>query len=157
VQTFFYLKRDEMVERHLPSCDEEVIPGVVWGRVDELFTAAYWLGQYWLREDESLPTGHRIGQTFHEEVVACMLGGHGIPAEVGLAAFERLRDLGLITEPDVTPEAIAHHLRRPLAIGNRQITYRFWSRKSTHIAERGFSSGNPSCSIKQPRSFRQLN
>lgn len=134
MQTFFYLKGDEIVERRLPSSAEEVIPGVVWGRVDELFTVAYWLGQYWLHEDEYLPSHHRIGQSFHEEVVACMLGGHGISAEVGLAAFERLRDVGLIAAPDVTPEAIASHLRRPLSIGGRQITYRFWSRKSTHIA-----------------------
>lgn len=134
VQTFLYLKHDETIERHLPPYDEEVIPGVAWGRVDELFTVAYWLGQYWQREDEYRPAVHRIGQTFEEEVVACMLGGHGIPAEVGLAAFARLRDVGLLAEPTVTPEAIAHHLRYPLTVGNRQITYRFWARKSLHLA-----------------------
>jgi N-glycosylase/DNA lyase len=155
VQTFLYLKRDEIVERHLPSSDEEVIPGVVWGRVDELFTVAYWLGQYWLRENEYLAFRHRIGQTFQEEVVACMLGGHGIPAEVGLAAFERLRDIGLIAEPDVTPEAIADHLRRPLTIGTRQITYRFWSRKSTHIAAtlRSLQEHPPSCVGRDLRDY----
>lgn len=98
MQTFVYLKRDRVLERQLPPCDEEIVPGVVWGRVDQLFTVAYWLGQYWLREDEDRPSCHRIGRTFEEEVVACMLGGHGIPAEVGLAAFGRLRDAGIIAK-----------------------------------------------------------
>ena len=48
MQTFVYLKRDKVLERQLPPCDEEIVPGVVWGRVDQLFTVAYWLGQYWL-------------------------------------------------------------------------------------------------------------
>lgn len=148
MQTFFYLKFDQVFERQLPPCDEEIIPGVVWGRVDELFTVAYWLGQYWLREDEYRPSVHRIGQTFEEEVVACMLGGHGVPAEVGLAAFARVRDAGLIAESDVTPETISDYLRRPLTVGTRQITYRFWSRKSTHLAAtlRSLRENPPACS-----------
>lgn len=153
MQTLLYLKDDEVFERHLPPSDEEVMPGVVWGRVDELFTVAYWLGQYWQREGEYRPAVHRIGQTFVEEVVACMLGGHGIPAEVGLAAFARLRDVGLIAEPDVTPEAIAQHLRCPLTVGNRQITYRFWARKSLHLAAtlRSLQRDPPSSTGRQLR------
>lgn len=147
-QTFVYLKRDKVLERQLPPCDEEIVPGVVWGRVDQLFTVAYWLGQYWLREDEDRPSCHRIGRTFEEEVVACMLGGHGIPAEVGLAAFGRLREAGIIAEPDVTSEMISDCLRRPLTVGGRQITYRFWSRKSIHLAAalRSLRDNPPACS-----------
>lgn len=148
MQTFLYLKHDELVERQLPACDKEVVPGVLWGRVEELFTVAYWLGQYWLHEDKYARASHRIGQTFEEEVVACMLGGHGIPAEVGLAAFARLRDTGLIARPDLTQKAISDCLRRPLTVGGRQITYRFWSRKATQLAGtlRSLREQTPNCS-----------
>jgi hypothetical protein len=31
----------------LPPADAEVLPGVRWGRFDDLFTPAYWHGQAW--------------------------------------------------------------------------------------------------------------
>ena len=87
MQVFYFLKGDQVVERYLAAPEVCVVPGVPWGRPDVLFTAAYWLTQYWMREDDFPNRCHRLGQTFQEEVVACLLGGHGIPAEVGLAAI----------------------------------------------------------------------
>lgn len=64
----------------------------------------------------------------------CMLGGHGIPAEVGLAAFERLRDRGLIAAPCPSVAEMSESLREPLTVAGRQTTYRFWSKKARYLS-----------------------
>ena len=74
------------------------------------------------------------GRTLEEEVAACVLGGHGIPAEVGLAAFERLRDRGLISEPSPSAKVLSDSLREPLTLEGRQIVYRFWSQKARYLS-----------------------
>src|SRR5262245_36718563 len=83
----------------LPNPNETVLPGVRWGRVDALYTPAYWFGQLWLASEQPTSLGYRLGRSLIEEVVACLLGGHGIPAEVGIAAFHRLRDAGFTRHP----------------------------------------------------------
>jgi thermostable 8-oxoguanine DNA glycosylase len=90
--------------------------------------------QHWMREDNLPLRSHNLGETLEEEVVACLLGGHGIPAEVGLAAFERLRSRGLITAPCPDAHVFSKNLREPLIVSGRQITYRFWSQKADYIA-----------------------
>ena len=134
MQVFYFLKDDQVVERSMMAPEACVLPGVPWGRPDVLFTAAYWLTQYWMREDDFPDRCHRLGQTFEEEVAACMLGGHGIPADVGLAAFERLRDRGLIADPSLSAEVLSDNLREPLMIEGRQIIYRFWSQKARYLS-----------------------
>lgn len=133
MQVFYFLQGDEVAERCIAAPEASVVPGVPWGRPDELFTAAYWMTQYWMHRNELPRRGHRIGETFEEEVVACLLGGHGIPAEVGLAAFKRLRDRGLISEPIDDTVALSDVLREPLSLGGRQIVYRFWSQKAKYV------------------------
>jgi len=77
---------------------------------------------------------HRIGTTFEEEVTACLLGGYGIPAEVGLAAFHSLRDAGVIRSLCQDSLEIQKLLREPLDIGGRLVQYRFWGQKSRYLA-----------------------
>jgi len=132
--TFCYLKADKTIERPLCAPTEEVIPGVPWGRPEALFTPAYWLTQYWMREDSLTPRTHALGQTLEEEVVACLLGGYGIPAEIALAAFHRLRSRGLISYNASESDLISQNLREPLIVAGRTVTYRFWSQKARYIA-----------------------
>lgn len=134
MQVFYFLKGDEIVERHIAPPDACVVPGVRWGRPDVLFTAAYWMTQYWMHADNLPRQNHRIGNTFEEEVTACLLGGHGIPAEVGLAAFKRLRDRGLIAEPVEDTTVLSAILREPLVFEGRPIVYRFWSQKARYVS-----------------------
>lgn len=134
MQVFYYLKADVVIQRSVPAAEEYVLPGLRWGRPDVLFTPAYWMTQYWMCEEGFPPLCHRLGKTLEEEVTACLLGGHGIPAEVGIAAFERLRDEGLIDQPGVNASLLADALRRPLIIRGRQTTYRFWSKKAGFLA-----------------------
>lgn len=118
----------------LPSPDDEALEGVLWGRFDVLFTPAFWAGRAWLSRLDGEQRTHRLGRTLREETAACLLGGFGIPAEVGLAAFRRIRDRGLLDgEPTAARLAIA--LREPLQIGQRLVRYRFASQKATYLAQ----------------------
>lgn len=134
MQVFYFLKDDLVIERQIAPAGASAVPGVLWGRPDVLFTPAYWLTQYWMREDTFSDRCHRLGRTFEEEVVACLLGGHGIPAEVGLAAFERLRDWGIIADPPASAEVVSEALRVPLEIRGRRTIYRFWSQKAKYVS-----------------------
>jgi N-glycosylase/DNA lyase len=131
---FYYLRGGQIVEREVPAPEATVLPKVFWGRPDVFFTPAYWMTQGWMRERNSLPGSHCLGQTLEEEVIACLLGGHGIPAEVGLAAFGRLRSRGLLSTPYLDADTFRRALREPLIVSGRQITYRFWSQKATYIS-----------------------
>lgn len=120
----------------LPPPKQEVVLGVPWGTPAELFTPAYWKTQAWFDElAGATPSSHRIGKTLLEEVASCLLGGYGIPAEVGLAAFRRLREDGLLREdrPAVADE-IRDSLDQPLLVGGRTVRYRFAQQKSKYIA-----------------------
>lgn len=122
-----------VAELILPDPSDAVMPGLTWGRADELFTSAYWAAI--ASTEAPLETGaRRLGEDLVEEVAACLLGGHGIPAELGLAAFYRLRDSGLLADPLPTETAISGVLREPLKVGSRSVRYRFVSQKSRYLA-----------------------
>jgi thermostable 8-oxoguanine DNA glycosylase len=109
---------------------------VPWGEPCALFTPAYWYTQYILRfaDQNQSATRHRIGETFAEEIAACVLGGFGIPAEVGNAAFQRLKQSRLIDELCADIETLEVLLYEPLEIGSRRIRYRFWKKKAQYLA-----------------------
>ncbi|MFV8607600.1 hypothetical protein ACNRDG_25315 [Ralstonia pseudosolanacearum] len=127
---------DERYERiTLPPVDSEVLPGVPWGRHEALFTPAYWKVQTEIHKSACDTAGYRLGQTLHEETVACVLGGHGIPAEIGLAAFERVRDAGILDTTEATEDDYVALLQRPLVVENgRTVKYRFAKSKAAFLA-----------------------
>ena len=57
-----------------------------------------------------------------------------MPAEVGLAAFHRMRERGLLNGASSVNE-IENALIEPLAIGDRQVRYRYPHTKSRFLAE----------------------
>ncbi len=118
----------------LPPPGVQLMPGIFWGQHDELFTPAYWAAQTWMCEEES-PRHYCLGRTLEEEVLACLLGGHGIPAEVGLAAYQRIREI-IHASPHLLGQAeeIELELLRPLEVGGRQIRYRFARQKARYVA-----------------------
>ncbi len=117
----------------LPSADHEVLPGVPWGRFDDLFTPAYWSGQGWQHQLLGHYRPGPLGRTLAEEVAACMLCSHGMPSEVGLAAFTRLRRRGLLS-PGTSVIALEDTLREPLMVGDRQRRYRFPHARANALA-----------------------
>lgn len=105
-----------------------------WGAAHQLGTAAYWVQQTRERQPAA---DHRLGASLAEEAVACVLGGFGLPARVGLAAFEAVRDAGLIsTDPPPRPSDVERVLTRPLLVDGRErpTRYRFPKQRAERVA-----------------------
>jgi len=124
---------DEMTKK-LPSPDHELMAGVKWGRCDELFTPAYWKIQYQLHEDIFTCDYYRISDNLIEEICACLLGGFGIKSEVGVIAFESLKQQNLLV-PRTPYQRILDALLSPLSNGKRKFRYRFPRQKAKYIYE----------------------
>lgn len=123
-----------VVALELPPADAEVVDGVRWGQFDVLFTPAFWAGRAWIATLDGTPRNHRLGRTLREEIAACLLGGFGIPAEVGLAAFHRVREAGLL-EGQPSSVALQALLREPLQVGDRLVRYRFANQKARFLGD----------------------
>jgi thermostable 8-oxoguanine DNA glycosylase len=122
----------ELTELSLPSPRLRVSGhDMFWGRIEEVGSPAYWAAQAWMWEIEE-PEHFRLGRTLREEVLACLLGGYGIPAEVGLAAYARLRTVSVSDLGD--EEQVLALLSEPLPVRGRTVRYRFARQKARHVA-----------------------
>ena len=115
-----------VVQVELPAAEVEVLPGLCWGAIEAFPTPAYWAYQVIAHRVLAGPPRHRLGRTLAEEVVACLLGGHGVPADIGLAAFRHLRSTGLLHKTP-TAETLCTALREPMTVDGRTVHYRFAS------------------------------
>jgi len=138
-----------------PDSQAFVVPNVKWGRPDELFTPSYWKHQAEAATPEEHSTAFRLGATLEEEVVACLLGGYGIPAEVGIAAFNRLRDRGVFRGRPPSSSEIQHLLGEPLMVGSTSVRYRFARQKSEYVAAALMQFRNEWPSDSAHRPFRE--
>lgn len=118
----------------LPEADLDVIPGVRWGAVEAFPTPAYWAYQVMARRIEDRTITYRLGSTLAEEVGACLLGGHGIPARVGLEAFATLKRKGAFSSETPNSEQLKEWLMEPLLIEGRLVRYRFAAQKAKYLA-----------------------
>lgn len=103
-----------------------------WGPDWHIGSPAYWVAQV----DARTSTQHALGNTLREELAACLLGGHGIPAEVGLAAYRRVREAGLLDD-DIEPakQDIFCVLSAPMEMRpGHLVRYRFASQRSERLA-----------------------
>lgn len=117
----------------LPKADSEVIPGVPWGAMEAFPTPAYWAYQVYARRLIGDRVNYKLGATLKEEVGACLLGGHGIPANVGLAAFQHVKERGAFGDQPPAEESLLEWLKEPLAIDSRQVRYRFAKQKARYL------------------------
>lgn len=103
-----------------------------WGHPWQLGTAAYWAEQTRRRPQVE---SYALGATLAEELGACMLGGYGIPAAVGIAAYDAVRTAGLL-EATPTADAIEAVLRTPLSVPGRArpVRYRFAAQRAHRLA-----------------------
>ena len=76
---------------NIPNDDIEVVPGVPWGCACTPYTPAFWRLACLANGAITNQNRYRLGASLKEEVVACLLGGHGVTGELGLAAFNHLR------------------------------------------------------------------
>lgn len=133
MQILTYVENGQICSITLPPADEEVMPGVLWGECEKVFTPSYWA--YQAQRREKYIVTHKIGETIVEEIAACILGGYGIPAEVGLAAFKKLKQQQIFTNPTIRTPDIYNLLTSPIDLNGKNIKYRFAKQKSEYISE----------------------
>jgi N-glycosylase/DNA lyase len=122
------------VQIELPPAATEVVPGVHWGYIDAFPSPAYWTYQVLARRAQGTRINFKLGGTLREEVGACLLGGHGIPASVGIAAFADLKRRGAFQEGAPDEGTLYEWLSGPIAIEGRSIRYRFAKQKAKYLA-----------------------
>lgn len=135
IQTVFARSATGYISRELPPADQALaMDGLLWGLAEEICSPAYWAAQAWMWEVEA-PDHYKLGRSLDEELIACLLGGYGIPAEVGLAAYERLRIVNA-EEPAAlrNEEVVLALLEEPLAVEGRSVRYRFAKQKAGYLA-----------------------
>jgi N-glycosylase/DNA lyase len=119
----------------IPDPNQELMNGIKWGHSSQLFTPAYWKAQYLMNnQNDTFSINYKLGNDIKEEVVACLLGGFGLKAELGIAAFERLKNQNLIKK-NVSYSEIFACLKEPFMINSRKIHYRFPNQKAKFISE----------------------
>lgn len=102
------------------------------GQPWQLGAAAYWemIASSWDVQRDAF----RLGDTLAEEAAACILGGFGMPAALGIAAFERLRDLGmLVPGAGHSVERWERALNAPLTLNGRIRRYRFPNQRARRL------------------------
>ena len=118
----------------LPDATASVWPDLLWGRFDEPLTPAFWASQAWMGEP-ARDEDYRLGRSLREEVIYCLLGGHGAPAEVGLAASKRVCDTLCGTgNPKPSRAELELLLREPLLVHGRLVRYRFAAQRAYYLA-----------------------
>lgn len=132
MQQVISLKDGKPVFLQLPDADTEVLPSVPWGDFAAVFTPAFWKTQVWMEMIE-LPCETGLGETLVEEVVACLLGGHGAPAEIGLAAYDRVRAHLRANGPLLSLSAAEELLSLPLLVRGRSVRYRFAKQRALYL------------------------
>jgi len=133
IQTVWECRGNSFNEIELPSPEVEVVPGVYWGKAEELLSPAFWKYQALTRRESAHSDGYQLGRSLLEEVSVCLLGGYGMPAELGLAAFERLKTLDLLNG-HASQADIEVVLAEPIEINGRMRRYRFARQKSRYLA-----------------------
>ena len=135
IQEVVALTPSGLFVKRLPAPDMLVGAGpLVWGRVEEICSPAYWAAQSWMWVLEE-PDHYQLGSSLEEEVLACLLGGYGIPAEIGLAAYERLRvELSRDERCLTDTEFVYNLLSQPVVLDGRKVRYRFARQKANYIA-----------------------
>jgi thermostable 8-oxoguanine DNA glycosylase len=134
MQRAYVMLESMAVSVDLPPPDTEVLPGVTWGQVEAFPTPAYWAYQVLARRIEARAIKYRLGRTLREEVGACLLGGHGIPARMGLLAFEHLRARGAFDDASPDEATLSRWLSEPIDMDGRYVRYRFATQKARYLA-----------------------
>jgi thermostable 8-oxoguanine DNA glycosylase len=142
-QTAWYYINGRLASTELPCPRSELASGILWGEFEEFFTPAFWRVQAEIEIRQGRYVSHRLGETLIEEAAACLLGGYGIPAEMGVAAFLRLRGLGLLTG-EVRRGDLQEALAQPFEFNGKTRCYRFAKQKAEYLARllRSLSGSN---------------
>jgi N-glycosylase/DNA lyase len=145
-----------IVNFELPMPETEVLPGVPWGAIDAFPTPAYWAYQVFAQRVQGNRINYKLGATLKEEVGACLLGGHGIPAKIGLAAFHHVKQNGAFGEIPPSEQLLLDWLQEPLPMEGKMVRYRFAKQKARYLSaalEKLTAESPPLCSGKALRNW----
>lgn len=134
-QTTFLSIGASMVQIELPDENEHVLPGIHWGNVASFPSLAYWTYKILQRRLMSDTVQYKLGRTLLEEVGACLLGGHGIPAYIGLAAYEHLRKKDAFSGEIISEQQLYEWLSTPFNARGKMVKYRFAKQKAKYLAD----------------------
>jgi hypothetical protein len=95
---------------------------------------AYWAYQVLFKRLSGAPPQYKLGRTLSEEVGACLLGGYGIPAAVGLAAFDNLRSFGAFSGTVPSYLQLLNWLNQPILVKGKKVRYRFAAQKAKYLS-----------------------
>lgn len=124
---------EKFFECIIPDELSEVLPGVVWGKANQPFTPAFWRFLCITNGAVNDKSRYHLGKTLEEEVIACLLGGHGITGEMGIAAYHHLIQNNVIHE-NYSAEKIEAFLSEPIMVGKKNIHYRYPAQKAKYVA-----------------------
>ena len=128
-----YIEDDKYFECLIPDESLEVLPGICWGKVNQPFTPAFWRFHCITNGAVGDLSRYHLGKTLEEEVVACLLGGHGITGEMGIAAYHHLIQNNVI-EVNHALEQIEDLLSAPIKVGTKHVHYRYPHQKAKYIS-----------------------
>jgi thermostable 8-oxoguanine DNA glycosylase len=123
----------------LPAADAPCLTGVPWGQAGVFFSPAFWKSRLWYATNASHDAylDYDTGETLHDEVAACLLGGHGITSEMAQAAYAVLHSRGLLVPgAKRRRKDIESALLQPLVIPGKRtpVKYRFPALKASYLA-----------------------
>lgn len=133
--TYPILRQRQIAEIELPAPDVEVLPGVQCGRPEEFLSPAYWAYQA-SAEEVIWDDSHGLDATasLWEQIVFCLLGGHGITFEMNRAAFHHLLDNNVFNAIESEEAKIEALLTEPVEVAGRHMRYRFPRIKAKYLA-----------------------
>jgi thermostable 8-oxoguanine DNA glycosylase len=112
--------------------DDEVIPGVAWGRAEWVPSPAFWRAladQQPDADDYVSPPDTPL----KEVVVFCLLGGYGVTAELNQAAFDHVVGHGLFNGALSSVGELRDVLNEEMALGDRRVRYRYPNQRSERV------------------------
>lgn len=113
--------------------DDEVMPGMRFGREDELLSPAYWVMRCASADPVDIDFVNRHG-TLEEEIGFCLLGGFSVTFEVASAFYSRLKKEGVFEPQAVVSEGTIHSLLAvPATVNGRPHKYRFPNQRARRI------------------------
>lgn len=122
-----------LVQVDLPPEKQEVLPSVKWGDASGFPTVAYWLYKVLEKRITGDSIRYKLGNSLIEEIGACLLGGHGIPAANGLAAYEHMKSKGTFSGAVYSENDIFGWLSEPIVLNGKTFKYRFAKQKAKYL------------------------
>lgn len=117
-----------------PHEASEVLPGILYGREDQVLSPAYWKWRCGIGEDEAHDYVSR-SRSLREVVGFCLLGGFGIKMEANDAFFRHLRCRGVFDGRSVEEGEIFGLLDQKIEVGGSLQKYRFPRQKAKRISD----------------------